>query len=123
MFFGKLPEGCKATVITDCCHSGSMLDGEEVAIEGAKDSASIKPTEESSSLLSVLGGTRAVEVSTDRSLPIGTIANILGGQLGKPVDPTGNGVNGAMAQLFGGDAGKLMGKFFVSSSFPLAILR
>jgi Caspase domain len=25
-FFSKLPEGCQATVITDCCHSGGMLE-------------------------------------------------------------------------------------------------
>lgn len=114
MFFSKLPVGCKVTCVTDCCHSGSMLDGEEVAIEGAKDSASVRPTAESASLLSILGGMREVdEISTARSLPIDTIANILGGKLGKDVQPTGNGVNGALAEFFGGDAGKLMGKLFI----------
>ncbi len=88
-----------------------MLDGVEVAIEGAKDQDSLKPTQESSALLNILGGSRSVDDSVNRSLPIDTIANILGGQLGTPVSPTGKGVNGALAQMFGGDAGKLMRKF------------
>ena len=85
-----------------------MLDGKEVAIEGAKDEYSQEPDQESSSLLSILGGSRAADVSENRSLPIGTICNVLGGKLGQDVAPTGKGVNGALAQVFGGDAGKLM---------------
>lgn len=88
MFFSQLPEGCKVTCVTDCCHSGSMLDGEEVMIEGAKDDYSSGSTGTSAGLLSVLGGCREVEeieeMSANRSLPIGTIANILSGNLGKP---------------------------------------
>lgn len=108
-YFSELPEGVRATVVMDCCHSGSMLDGTEVAIEGAKDAVSDAPQEESASLLGVLGGSR--EVSANRSLPISTICNVMSQRLGKPVDPTGAGVNGAMAQVFGGTAGKLMMKF------------
>eukprot|EP00171_Calliarthron_tuberculosum_P003988 IDg3988t1 len=112
MFFSRLPFGTRVTCVTDCCHSGSMLDGEEVAIEGAKDSSSARPTAESDTLVSILGGARDLEeISTSRSLPIGTVAQILSGKLGKDVSPTGNGVNGAMAEVFGGDAGKLMVKF------------
>lgn len=111
-YFGELPEGARATVVMDCCHSGSMLDGTEVVIEGAKDESSAAPQEESSSLLGVLGGSR--EVVSNRSLPISTICSVMSQKLGKPVDPTGSGVNGAMAQVFGGTAGKLMMKFALS---------
>lgn len=110
-FFSLLPEGAHATVVMDCCHSGSMLDGTEVVIEGAKDEYSETPHEESASLLSVLGGSREV---VNRSLPISTIAQVMSGKLGTDVPPTGSGINGAMAQVFGGDAGKLMMKFALS---------
>lgn len=111
-FFSQLPEGARATVVMDCCHSGSMLDGTEVMIEGAKDSDSATPHAESDSLLGVLGGSR--DVSENRSLPIGTICDVMSQKLGQPVSPTGAGVNGAMAQVFGGSAGKLMMKFALS---------
>ncbi len=117
MFFSQLPPGCRVTVTTDCCHSGSMLDGDQVAIEGAKDEDSAHSSGTSDALLSILGGSRDVdieEISTARSLPIDTIASILSGNLGKDVPPTGSGVNGALAQTFGGDAGKLMVKFALS---------
>lgn len=88
MFFAQLPDGCRVTCVTDCCHSGSMLDGDEVAIEGSKDSYSSNNSGTSSSLLSILGGTRDIEeieeMSTNRSLPIDTIASVLSGKVGKP---------------------------------------
>lgn len=114
-FFSLLPTGCRTTCITDCCHSGSMLDGENVTIQGAKDDASAAPHAESDSLLTILGGTRDVgEISENRALPIGTIASVLSNTLGKQVSPTGKGVNGALAQYFGGDAGKLCVQFALS---------
>jgi len=126
MFFEKIPVGTKVTCVTDCCHSGSMLDGDEVAIEGAKDEDSEEQSGTSAALAGILGGLGAGdrdidvegleldEISTSRSLPIGTIASILSGKTGKDVPATGNGVNGALAEVFGGDAGKLMVKFALS---------
>ncbi|CDF37365.1 metacaspase type II, MCP1 [Chondrus crispus] len=108
-YFSQLPEGVRATVVMDCCHSGSMLDGQEVAIQGAKDEDSAVPPQESDDLVNVLGGSR--EAVSNRSLPISTICNVMSQKLGSPVSPTGSGVNGAMAQVFGGTAGKLMMKF------------
>lgn len=109
-YFSQLPEGVRATVVMDCCHSGSMLDGTKVAIEGAKDEDSAAPQEESDSLLSALGGSREAE-HVNRSLPISVIADVMSGKLGHDVQPTGSGIQGAMAQAFGGNAGKLMMKF------------
>lgn len=34
--FEKIPEGVKFTMVTDCCHSGSMLDHPEQQISGDK---------------------------------------------------------------------------------------
>lgn len=113
-FFAKLPEGIRATVVMDCCHSGSMLDGTEVAIEGAKDEDSEEQHGESESLLSILGGSRDVAESANRSLPISTICDVMSSKLGRSVEPTGAGINGAMANIFGGTAGKLMFKFALS---------
>ena len=110
-FFSELPSGARATVVMDCCHSGSMLDGTAVAIEGAKDADSAAPHEESDELLATLGGSREI---SNRSLPISTICQVMSGKLGRPVEPTGSGVNGAMAEVFGGDAGKLMLRFAMS---------
>lgn len=121
-FFSMLPKGCKATVVMDCCHSGSMLDGANVAIDGAKDNSSINSKPESLSLLSLLGGVRDLETVTEaRSLNIGTLAQILGGKLGRPVSPDGSGIGGALAENFGGDSGKLMGTSISSLNHTIYI--
>lgn len=87
-----------------------MLDGEEVAIDGAKDDNSVTPVQESGSLLSLLGGFREIEeVAEPRSLSVGTVAEVLSGKMREPVAPTEKGIGGALAKLYGGDSGKLMG--------------
>ena len=37
VIFSKLPEGVKFTMVSDCCHSGSMLDHPEQQISGNKN--------------------------------------------------------------------------------------
>lgn len=95
-----------------------MLDGEEVAIDGAKDNNSLTTVPESGSLMSLLGGFREIdEVAEPRTLPVGTVAEILGGEVGHPVEPTERGIGGALAQKFGGNSGKLMGMYRATSAY------
>jgi len=105
-YFKKLPPGCRVTCVTDCCHSGSMLDGEMVMIEGPKSDDEEEEEEESDDQHeSILGGTREFNHSS-RSLPIETLAGILGGNLGHDVDATSGGIHGAIAEKFGKKAGR-----------------
>lgn len=110
-----IPEGCRLTCVTDCCHSGSMLDHPEVAIDGDKDGNSkASLLEESSSLMSLLtGGTRevgGVEVK-NRALPITDVASLLTKITGRSVQP-GN-IRSSLAEFFGGDAGRLALQYFL----------
>lgn len=99
----QLPEGTRATVITDCCHSGGMLDHEPVNLAIGGDKADD-------------GGTREATCpeSQARSLPVSTIASFLSSQLGKPVEPTRSGIASGQASFFGGDASKLAMRFAAS---------
>lgn len=104
-YFCRLPDGARATVVMDCCHSGSMLDGQEVIISGDKE-------DDERDLELPEGLREPVEADAgDRSLPLDILCNVLGQKIGADVAPSGNGVNGAMAQLFGGSAGKLARRY------------
>nr|AMB37187.1 caspase-like protein [Neoporphyra haitanensis] len=112
-----IPEGCRLTLVTDCCHSGSMLDHTEVAIEGDKDgNSNVSLLRESASLMSLLtGGTREVggaEVK-NRALPITDVASLLGQITGRSVQP-GN-IRSTLGEFFGGDAGRLALQYFMKS--------
>jgi len=112
-----IPDGCRLTLVTDCCHSGSMLDHAEVAIEGSKDGNNTSSLlQESASLMSMLtGGTRevgGVDVK-NRALPITDVASLLGQITGRSVQP-GN-IRSTLGEFFGGDAGRLALQYFLKS--------
>jgi len=112
-----IPDGCRLTLVTDCCHSGSMLDHSEVAIEGSKDGNDTSSLlQESASLMAMLtGGTRevgGVDVK-NRALPITDVASLLGQITGRSVQP-GN-IRSTLGEFFGGDAGRLALQYFLKS--------
>jgi hypothetical protein len=99
----KLPDGVDLTFITDCCHSGSMLDHAEVLISGDK-----RP--QGPSLMDLMGGTagRGIDL-TPRNLPIELLASMLSQQSGQQVRP-GN-VRMSMGNIFGPDASAMVHSF------------
>jgi len=81
-------EGVNFTLLTDCCHSGGMLDHREIRITGdkKKDPDAVPPE------------------YAGRELPIESVCSILSQQLGKLVEP--HGVRGALSEKYGAAASK-----------------
>ncbi|EDQ84855.1 uncharacterized protein MONBRDRAFT_29825 [Monosiga brevicollis MX1] len=94
----QLPSGANLTVVTDCCHSGSMLDHTAVQIQGNKGGSSQIP-----GLMDVMGAAmgRGLE-ATPREIPLDMLANMLSQQTGHTVRP-GN-IRYHLANIFGADA-------------------
>jgi len=84
----KCKPGVNLTFVSDCCHSGGMLDHTEVLIEGdkTKDPDSAPPEFQS------------------RELPIENVAQMLSQMLGKHISPSG--VRGALSEKYGAAASK-----------------
>jgi len=81
-------KGVNFTLLTDCCHSGGMLDHKEVMIEGdkKKDPDAVPPE------------------FAGRELPISSVCQILSQQMGKTIEP--RGVRGALSEKYGAAASK-----------------
>lgn len=96
----ELPEGAKFTFISDCCHSGGMLDHNEVQIEGPKNPASV-PNIDTNSLLAMFGlrGVDASKEIQNRSLPADKLIGLISQQAGSSVD-IGN-IRKTLSSLFG----------------------
>lgn len=106
----ELPEGAKFTFISDCCHSGGMLDHNEVQIEGPKNPASV-PKIETNSLLAMFG-LREMDSSKEiqnRSLPADKLIGLISKQAGSSVD-IGN-IRKTLSSLFGEDTSSKISQY------------
>lgn len=103
-YFRKLPLGTKATVTMDCCHSGTLLDSQNVII-GPRDLATASTVETTRNI----SGHEVKEESANRSVSIEQISTVL--QDLHPstdvVSATVEGVSKAMAEIHGATACKL----------------
>eukprot|EP00188_Purpureofilum_apyrenoidigerum_P002997 Plantae.Rhodophyta-Purpureofilum_apyrenoidigerum.ctg30431.p1 GENE.Plantae.Rhodophyta-Purpureofilum_apyrenoidigerum.ctg30431~~Plantae.Rhodophyta-Purpureofilum_apyrenoidigerum.ctg30431.p1 ORF type:complete len:406 (-),score=53.69 Plantae.Rhodophyta-Purpureofilum_apyrenoidigerum.ctg30431:559-1776(-) len=99
----KIPEECNFTFISDCCHSGSMLDHSAVHIDGPKAGGTGQQLPEPSSLLNFLGGTRSLDPNDisikSRELPPSTVASILSEKLGRSINT--RDIRGGLGAAFG----------------------
>jgi len=106
-----LPEGATFTFISDCCHSGGMLDHHEVQITGPKDKKAV-PQFDVASVLSAFGlrekGIPADNIK-NRSLPTDMLMNLIGGETGKEVD-RGN-IRTTLDSFFGKDASSKVSEY------------
>lgn len=125
----KLPDGVDFTFISDCCHSGSMLDHSAVEISGPKAGGGAQ-LPEPASLTALLGGSRDIDPSEigvkSRELPVNTLTEILSEKLGRSI--SSREIRGGLGALFGTQAsafvtqltgnaeiGKMVGSFLASS--------
>eukprot|EP00051_Salpingoeca_urceolata_P019870 m.294050 g.294050 ORF g.294050 m.294050 type:complete len:564 (-) comp19500_c0_seq1:48-1739(-) len=97
--FEDLAHGVHATVVTDCCHSGGMLDHKEVQI--GQSSREVQGAAE-------LWGTRDFE-QTPREVSIDTITAELASRSGHTIETTN--VRRSLFGLFGQEVGALCTEF------------
>ncbi|GBG59015.1 hypothetical protein CBR_g24363 [Chara braunii] len=105
----QVPQGARFTMISDCCHSGTMLDGENVEIEGPKEDK--RPGLISMLISAAVGQGRNFDLEADdlvvenRSLPLHVLEDVLRQKTGHDVNRGGN-IHASLAELFGKDASK-----------------
>ena len=107
----QLPEGTYFTFVSDCCHSGGLLDHREIQITGPKDKK-VVPQFDTNSVLSVFGiREKGVppEGVKNRSLPTDQLMSLLGGKAGDVVN--NKNVRKVLDSLFGKDASSRITKY------------
>lgn len=92
------------TFVSDCCHSGGMLDHAAIQISGPKDGSSVPQMDMNAVLSSfgLKGRSKGKQEIKNRSLPVEDLMSMLSEKLGGNVE-LGN-LRGALGRLFGGDA-------------------
>eukprot|EP00210_Caulerpa_lentillifera_P004788 g4571.t1 len=97
-----LPQGATFTFISDCCHSGGMLDHTEVQIEGPKDPEGVFKFD-TNSLLSMFGLREANDHReiTNRSLPTEELMKLISSKAGTLVNV--KNVRNTLSAIFGED--------------------
>lgn len=95
------------TFVSDCCHSGGMLDHAAIQISGPKDGSAVPQMDLNAVMTSFgmrkkKGGPEKQQEIKNRSLPVDTLMSMLSEKLGGGVE-IGN-LRGALGSLFGGDA-------------------
>eukprot|EP00189_Rhodosorus_marinus_P013522 CAMPEP_0184747214 /NCGR_PEP_ID=MMETSP0315-20130426/9549_1 /TAXON_ID=101924 /ORGANISM="Rhodosorus marinus, Strain UTEX LB 2760" /LENGTH=386 /DNA_ID=CAMNT_0027219991 /DNA_START=82 /DNA_END=1242 /DNA_ORIENTATION=+ len=106
----QISDGVDFTFISDCCHSGSMLDHSEVQIDGPKAGGTGHHLPEPSSLISFLGGSRDIDPEEigikSRELKPDIVANILSQKLGRTVGT--RDIRRSLGPIFGPEASKFL---------------
>lgn len=88
------------TMIADCCHSGTLLDHDQVVISGPKSGDLPMPPQLLDTFLALVGRGDEVE-AVKRAMPPNDYLEVLAEKLGVPVQP--GGIRAAMAEAFGDD--------------------
>eukprot|EP00050_Salpingoeca_kvevrii_P011665 m.17049 g.17049 ORF g.17049 m.17049 type:complete len:373 (-) comp3563_c0_seq1:140-1258(-) len=104
-----LADGVELTFVTDCCHSGSMLDHEAVQIEGSKDGSTSAGGDEG--LVAMFAGLSGrgfeQEDVKNREMPLSMLTSILSQRTNRDVNPTN--LSSVLADTFKGSASLLFG--------------
>ncbi|KAJ8904728.1 hypothetical protein NDN08_001246 [Rhodosorus marinus] len=106
----QIADGVDFTFISDCCHSGSMLDHSAVQIDGPKAGGTGQHLPEPSSLISFLGGSRDIDPEEvgvkSRELKPDLVASILSQKLGRTVGT--RDIRSSLGSIFGPEASQFL---------------
>lgn len=101
-----LDPGCKFTFVSDCCHSGGMLDHEEVVISGEADEDDERYGDPQQAREINLGELAAAELEqSNRAISAEMLSTLLKEQIGEEVvEEVANKTRSMLWSLFGRDS-------------------